>query len=307
MADKFVIPLLKKAIQNFVEKSLSLAQMIEFIQYAQEQQDCKKQIEKLVLCAVSKLCGYLVKHPTEAKIVEPALLLHTLEQRARFMKKLKGEDPRTFSGEWEAERSRLLSRVVAECCNAATTCCEESEGDCTGLSFYQFQQLLTHLPAVDSQAALTLLKVCRRLEEIPVANKNQIDNKQNNMIKSFEEKCMSLLAEKWKSDIMGKDEMKNRQLISSLQEISPRILAKLLVRISINYEQDLLLSEEINMINKHEILSEQSKRSRSSCNSGSGKDSTTDLKKKASYDRFISEMDIMYDTYDDGTISEVAY
>jgi hypothetical protein len=234
-------------------------------------------------------------------MVEPTLLLHTLEQRARFMKKLKGDDPRRFSGEWEAERSRLLSHVVAECCNAATTC-EKSKEDCAGLSFCQFQQLLTHLPALDSQAALILLKVCRRLEEIPVGDKNQIDNNKN-IMKSFAEKCISILVEQWRSDMLGKDEMKNRQLVSSLQDISPWILARLLVRVSINYEQDLLHSEEINMINKHEILSEQSKRSRNS--SSRGKDSKTDLKNKASYDRFISEMDNMYDTYDDGTMSEV--
>jgi len=248
MADKFVVPLLQKAIQNFVEKSLTLTELIEFIQHAQDQQFYKKEIERLVLCATSKLCAYLVKYPSEARLVQPPLLLNTLEKRAGFVKKLKGEDPRTFSGRWEAERSRMLSLVVAECCKAAKPA--------EDLSYFQFYQFLSHLPTVDSQAALTLLQVDRKLQLSTTKDKHPATYDRQKIMTSFEEKCVAALLEQWRSSMVGRNEKENEKLVESLQDLSPRVLAKLLVRISAKYEHELLMSEDYAMTGRqHEILS----------------------------------------------------
>jgi hypothetical protein len=317
MADKFVIPPLQKAIQKFVERYLSLTQMIEFIQYAQEQQDShKKEIEKLVLCAVSKLCGYLVKHPLEAKLVQPSLLLHTLEQRAKFMKKLKGEDPRTYSGEWEAERSRLLSCVVAECCKEATRDDQKLlSGGYENLSREQFKQLLSHLPALESEAAMALLHIDKKLNKENAADNSSESAHSKNLISSnnennksmttnaFEDQCVKVLGAQWRKGMLQKNQRDNDALIDFLQELSPRVLAKLLVKVSQQYELDVLAAEEsaaATMSPKHDILSQPSRKSVTSTmvNIHEAIDSPT-KKEKANHDRFCSEMTNMYNLYDD--------
>jgi BTB/POZ domain len=267
MADKFVIPQLQKAIQKFVERYLSLGQMIEFIQYAREQKDyTNKEIDKLVLCAVSKLCGYLVKRPAEAKDVDPKLLLYTLEQRAKVLKKLKAEDPQTYTGEWEAERSELLSKVVAECCNAATTEDQKmSGGEYPNLTRSQFQKMMTHLPALDDHAAMTLMHVDRKLTPKTKAMAGVSNLSPEPLEKgspsSFDDKCVEVMAARWRKGMLQKSEKENARLIEFLEELSPKVLAKLLVKVSQQYEVDILEAEESALAAKHDILSEPSRRS----------------------------------------------
>jgi hypothetical protein len=242
MGGKFVIPQLQTAIQRFVERYLSLGQMIEFIQYAREQTIyASKEIDKLVLCAVSKLCAYLVKHPKEAKEVEPSLLLYTLEQRAKVLKKLKAEDPQTYSGKWEAERSRLLSKVVAECCQMATMDVHKSpSGEYSTLSRSQFQQMMAHLPDLENHAALVLMQVDRKLASLtkPTQSYNN-----PHATSSFDDKCVEMMTAQWRKGILQKSEKENDRLIEFLQELSPKVLAKLLVRVSQQYEQDMNIAE----------------------------------------------------------------
>ena len=270
MADKFVVPL-QKPIEKFLGY-LSLKQTIEFVQYAQEQQEenHKKEIEKLVLCAVSKLCGYLVKHPLEAKLVQPSLLLHTLEQRAKFVKKLKEEDPQTYSGEWEAERSRLLSCVVAECCKEATKDERKlSHGEYETLSGEQFKQLTSYLPAYESEAAMTLMQVDKKLRK-DQSHKDLIPALHNNMnsttmTPAFEDQLVNVLGGRWRG--MLSDKGNNDDLVEFLQELSPRVLAKLLVKVSQRYELDLVAAEESAagaVSPKHDILSQPSRKSMTS-------------------------------------------
>ncbi|KAG7367282.1 BTB/POZ domain containing protein [Nitzschia inconspicua] len=267
MANKFAIPQLQKAIQKFVERYLNLGQMIEFIQYAREQQDyTHKEIDKLILCAVSKLCGYLVKHPEEAIDVEPTLLLYTLEQRAKVLNKLKNEDPRTYSGKWEADRSKLLSKVVAECCNAATgEDSQSSNGEYPRLTRHQFQQMMTHLPALDNDAAMVLMQVDRKLIPKITSVKNINKTSPQERIETgtssgFDEKCVEVMAAQWRKGMLQKSEKENERLIEFLQELSPRVLAKLLVKVSQQYELDILATEESDAA-RHEILSEPSRKS----------------------------------------------
>jgi hypothetical protein len=240
MGDKFVIPQLQTAIQKFVERYLSLGQMIEFIQYARGQTDyTNKEIDKLVLCAVSKLCAYLVKHPKQSKDVEPSLLLFILEQRSKVLKRLKEEDPQTYSGEWEAERSRLLSKVVAECCHTATKEGHKSpSGEFSTLSRSQFQQMMTHLPDLDNHAAMVLMHVDRKFTPMtnPAPNPHYgIDRSSS----SFDDKCVEVMAAKWRKGMLQKSEEENDRLIEFLEELSPKVLAKLLVRVSQQYEQSI--------------------------------------------------------------------
>ncbi|KAL3941488.1 MAG: hypothetical protein SGARI_000583 [Bacillariaceae sp.] len=268
MADKFVVPL-QKPIEKFLSY-LSLKQTIEFVQYAQEQQEenHKKEIEKLVLCAVSKLCGYLVKHPLESKLVQPSLLLHTLEQRAKFVKKLKEEDPRTYSGEWEAERSRLLSCVVAECCKEATKDEHKlSNGEYEALSGEQFKQLMSYLPAYESEAAMMLMQVDKKLKKESSTNKKLETALKNNMNSSsmtpaFEDQLVNVLGGRWRGMLSEKGN--NDDLVEFLQELSPRVLAKLLVTVSQQYEHSLVAAEESAagaVSPKQDILSQPSRKS----------------------------------------------
>ncbi|KAL3924586.1 MAG: hypothetical protein SGILL_000956 [Bacillariaceae sp.] len=314
IADKLGIPPLKRAIQKFVERYLSLAQMIEFIQYAQEQPDYhRKEIEKLVVCAVSKLCGYLVQHPLEAKYVQPSLLVYTLEQRAKFMKKLKVEDPTTYSGEWEKERSKLLSCVVAECCKeAARDFHKIPNGEFQNLSLEQFQQLLSHLPALESEAAMSLLQIDRKLKNETAKPSNvataahdqhqtsssgscstddEEKSKQAMTAVAFEDKCVQVLGAQWRKGMIQKSEKDNEALIEFLQELSPRVLAKLLVKVSQQYETDIVAAEESGLTSKHDILSQQSS---TIVNINQPMDSSN----KSNHDRFASEMADMYHLYD---------
>lgn len=255
MADRFIVPQLQKAIQKFVERYLNLGQMIEFISYARQQQDyTHKEIDKLILCAVSKLCGHLVKRPKEAKDVEPALLLYTLEQRAKVLQKLKDEDSSTYSEDWEAERAKLLSKVVAECCKAATT--EETKlanGEYPKLSRLQFQHMMTHLPALDDSAAMVLMQVDRKLisEDRSTSNHGTLSLSQQQQqpettasASNFNEKCVEVMAVQWRKGMLQKSEKENERLIEFLEELSPKVLAKLLVKVSQQYEVDILIAEE---------------------------------------------------------------
>jgi hypothetical protein len=147
---------LKIAIQSFVEKALNFSQTIKFLLFASHHEN-KDKVEKLVLFANSKLCGYLVKHPEDAGQVPPDLLAHVLHVHTKCIKVLKGKDPRNCSGDWELKRSRLLSKVVATCCHEAM----QSDSSKHKLSRQVFERLVNpkHLPAMDSDAALKLLQV----------------------------------------------------------------------------------------------------------------------------------------------------
>jgi hypothetical protein len=182
LAEKLLIPTLQRAIQAYVETALSVPQTIEFITHAQQY---APQSDQLVFSADSKLCAYLVKHPEEAKNVPPHALLQILTVRQQCMKVLKGEDPRQYSGEWETQRSRLLSRVVGECVlhhhhrrhednlkdddPDKKTAEHDQNATTTNIILTRpiFDKLThkQHLPALEAGAALKLLKVDALLRE----------------------------------------------------------------------------------------------------------------------------------------------
>jgi DNA-binding protein H-NS len=194
LAEKLVIPTLQRAIQTYVETALSVPQTIEFIAHAQQY---APQSDQLVFSADSKLCGFLVKHPEEAAHVPPHALLQILTVRQQCIKVLKGEDPRQYSGEWETQRSRLLSQVVSECVwhhhhrHHKDNNLKDDDSDKIKADHHQndttTNMILTrplfdklthkqHLPALEAAAALKLLKVDALLREEDEDEEDEIDH-----------------------------------------------------------------------------------------------------------------------------------
>jgi hypothetical protein len=246
MAARFGMPQLKKAIQSFIENALDFKQSLEFVSFARRQEN-KDKLEKLVLFANSKLCGYLVKHPEEAAQVPPDLLAHLLHKRSLVIKVLKGENPRKYSGDWELQRSCIISKVVAESCHVALL----SASSTNRLSRKVFKKLIDskNLPALDSEAALKLLQVDAALakeDENNMTGDDQADStaaitKLKKKLTYFEERCLHALAMGWRTKIMGG----STNLTDNLQEVAPHVLAELLVMVSKQYEEQMTKTQRL--------------------------------------------------------------
>lgn len=254
LADEFENELLQAALQTFVERSLNFEESVEFLSYARRHEHRTK-IEKLVLFTNSKLCGFLVQNPKEAMNISPELLSHILHKRAQVIKVLKGEDPRKFSGDWELERSKLLSVVVAECCYYAIN---------TGkpLSNHTFERLTSskHLPAVDSLAVLKILEVDAFLQKTETLKPNESTEEMpshpkkkrgDRKLTSLETRCLRALVMDWRN-IHAVDE--KSWLYHSLSHVQSHILAELMVSISNQYERALTTLKGTQERTKHEIL-----------------------------------------------------
>jgi hypothetical protein len=259
LADRMEVTMLMTAIQFFVEKSLNFEQSIEFLSFARRRDDRDK-VEKLVLFANSKLCGYLVKHPKDAAKISPDLLAHILNRRAQCIKVLKGEDPRKYSGNWELQRSRLLSVVVSECCYDAI----HSDSSNHTLSRQTFQRLINpkHLPAMDSEAALKMLQVDAAVttqEEKGSADDDtdQVDamaamiSKQKRKSSSLEDRCLQALVVDWRTIF----KRNKRKITETLSQLNPKVLAEMLVMVANQYEVDLAKSQQLTTSRRgHDIL-----------------------------------------------------
>lgn len=247
LADQFDVPELLTAIQSFIEKALDLKQSIEFLSTAKHYEN-KSKVEKLVLFANSKLCAYLVKNPDDAAQVPPDLLAHMLIRRTQCIKVLKGEDPRKYSGEWEIQRSELLSIVVAKCCKEAV----QSKDPKKKLTRKIFERLVhpTNLPAVDATAALMLL----RADHMTSVNENggfrtdeRVNPQLNDHFSLLENRCLNALAEKWRQMYR----LKRKTIIQELKGCSPHILAELLVLVSHQYEDSIKKAEKSTLRMEH--------------------------------------------------------
>ena len=232
LAEKFESNMLMTAIQTFVEKSLTFEQSVEFLSFARQQRQRDK-IEKLVLFTNSKICGYLVQHPKESKKVPPEMLAHILHRRAQVMKVLKGEDPRKFSGEWEIERSRLLSAVVAECCYHAVV--QDTKKPL--LTRHTFDRLINpkHLPALDSRAALKLLQVDAVLDSGKDLERRG-SNHHGNALSSVESRCIQALVGDWRNILK---ENLGSIFTEALSSVKGSVLAEILILVSNEYERQI--------------------------------------------------------------------
>jgi hypothetical protein len=266
LAEKLEIPTLQRAIRAYVEKSLNLDQVVEFITYARKY----KAGDKLVFFANSKLCGYLVKHPELAGQVPPELLVHILHKRKCAIKVLKGEDPRKFSGDWEKKRSKQLSKVVAECVlkqynNLQPSSLSDPMKSKCPLTRSIFNKLVhkQNLPHIEVEAALKLLQMDAILckDEEAEVEQEALNNKVQRSIalSCLEERCLESLAYSWR-DLMKKYDGVEREngsddetdidvpsmslasLLESLRQFSPSVLADLLVLTSVQYEDKLAQS-----------------------------------------------------------------
>lgn len=234
LAEKFENTMLMDGIQSIVEKALSFEQSIEFLSCARHHRQRDK-LEKLVLCTNSKICGYLVEYPKEARKVPPETLAHILHRRAQVMKVLKGENPRKFSGQWESERSRLLSTVVAECCYHAVT----QDTRASLLTRHTFDRLVNpkHLPALDSQAALKLLQVDGVLQKKKERGDHLVvTSPDRNSLSSFESRCIRALVSGWRTIINDNQASIMTDVLSS---VNGHVLAEILVLVSKQYERQI--------------------------------------------------------------------
>jgi hypothetical protein len=265
LADKLEIPTLQRAIQGYVEKSLNLDQMVEFITCARKY----KAGDKLVFFANSKLCGYLVKHPEKSGQVPPELLVHILHKRQCAIKVLKGEDPRKFSGDWEQKRSKQLSKVVAECVLKQYKKKRQpsSSGDpvvvlkcpVTRPIFNKLVQK-RYLPHIEVEAAVKLLQMdallCKDEEAEEEQEVSDEKSERSNALSCLEERCLESLAYSWRKMIKKCDSVEREEgsddetdtdvpsmslssLLDNLRQFSPNVLADLLVLTSVQYEDTL--------------------------------------------------------------------
>lgn len=226
LASKFEIELLQTAIQTFVEKTLNFNQSIDFLSCARDHPDWEK-IEKLILFTNSRICGYLVKNPSKASKVPATILAHILLTRSQAIKVLREVNPRKFSVEWELERSRLLSSVVAICCVHSSRPPEEMAGE-ERLSRQVFRQLISskHLPALSYEAALSLLQVDFILR---VQEGGKDESRTSSKLSSFENRCADAIVAGW-WDLLEKEP--NAQLIEMLSHLKSLLLAEILIRVS---------------------------------------------------------------------------
>ena len=229
LAERFQNEQLMSEIQKIVENSLDFEQSMEFLSHARRYSHREK-IENLALFTNSKICGYLVRYPVEARKVLPELLAHILHRRAQVMKVLKGEDPRKFSGEWEIERSKSLSLVVAECCYGAAS----SPTRKYTLTRATFERLTNpvHLPALDCQAALKLLQVDGHL----LMDEGSPHVSEQEELSSFESRCVQALVANWRF-ILGENE--SSVFSRNLSTLKSHVLASILTQVSLQYERKL--------------------------------------------------------------------
>ena len=272
LADRFGIHSLHKAIEDYVERSLNLSQMIEFISCARQHQAG----DKLNFFANSKLCGYLVRYPETASDVPPDVLAYVLHKRQQCVKVLKGEDPRRYSGDWEAKRSRLLSKVVAACasyhCQNSTTQRGKETTNArksSSLTRSLFDKLTSkvYLPHIDAGAAMKLLKVDGMLAKGTTSDRGEADDIQ---LTCLQERCVHSLIQNWREfmrQCSQRDNIENENvhrsnkngvqesafsllslsaLSESLRFVAPQVLADLLVLTSLKYETQLSNSRESN-------------------------------------------------------------
>jgi hypothetical protein len=215
LADRLKINSLQKAIETYVERALNLDQMIEFI-------TCARQYnagDKLVFFANSKLCGYLVKNPKEGGKVPPDVLAHVLHKRQQCVKVLKGEDPRRYSGDWEAQRSQLLSRVVGECVmqqndewqkqcakakrqqqgkNSSTTAVVKAPPSPITRELFDRLTNKMYLPHIDTNAAIQLLKVDGLLGNHPSRNVDHPEVPGQANMTCLQERCTQSIIQSWR-------------------------------------------------------------------------------------------------------------
>jgi len=233
LAIKFDSEMLQTAIQTFVEKSLDFDQAIDFLSCARHHPD-KEKVEKLVLLTNSRICGYLVKNPSDAAKVPPTVLAHILHKRSQVLKVLKGGDPKKFSEDWELGRSRLLSSVVANCCLQASCPAVEMSANDERLSRQTFEKLTNpkHLPALNCDAALSLLKVDCILSGDETAKKGQVMSSPPTL-SSLEHRCVDAIVSSWTTILARED---YAQLLSMLSAMKASVLAEILIDVSQQYE-----------------------------------------------------------------------
>lgn len=245
LAIEFDCEMLMTAIQNLARESLTLDQSIHFLRHAREYPDTKK-IKKLLMLANSRICAYVVKSPSKAARIAPGLLVQILEMRRHALKTLRGKDPEAFSGDWERKRSLLLSVVVAECCRhsmAATEReAEEGWGDLDKKTFEELTQP-QYLPALDPDAAISLLKVDFMLDDCAAGNNHHaIPRVQSN---SLESRSMDAIVSGWGELLAGCSDI---SLIERISFIKPSLLAEIMIKISRQYERCLTSSVNTNAV-----------------------------------------------------------
>ena len=252
LAIKFDIEILQTAIQIFVEQSLDFEQAVDFLSCARHHPD-KEKVEKLVLLTNSRICGFLVKNPTDAVKVPPTVLAHILHKRSQVLKVLKGGDPRKFSGDWELGRSRLLSSVVANCCLQASRPIEELSKNDERLSRQTFEKLTNpkHLPALNCDAALSLLKVDCILS-VDESGKKGMAMSSPPTLSSLEHRCVDTIVSSW-TTILGREDC--AQLFSMLSALKASVLAEILIDVSRHYENSM---SHLGTPQRHDVLGSMS-------------------------------------------------
>jgi hypothetical protein len=241
MADTFDIPQLKEAIKGFVQNAMGPQQLVEFLQCALGYER-KERIQKLILLAESKLCGYLVKNTLKVAKVPPSLLYRILHKRAQCINVLKKKNPEKYTKQWEIERSIMIGRVVGESCFEAA-CSQNASKVLTT----QLLKRITNpkiLPVIDSDAALKLLQVQALLVQLESSQRDSADtnpfpadstygNVRIRKLSSLQQRCVQALTREWRSKYAEERSF----LLASLRNIAPNVLTELLFAVSQMYEE----------------------------------------------------------------------
>jgi len=238
LAETLDIPKLKEAMQLFVQNAMDLNQLIDFLTFVSER-NIGATIQRLVLLAESKLFGFLVKNSEQGSLVPPQILYRILQKRKQCIDILKERNPIKYTNKWEKDRSKVIGRIIGECCIQAVT----SNRASPSLTLRMLETITNPgiLPAIDGETSLKLLQVEGMLVQMSKcgsehSRKSRVN--ETNLLQ-LEKRCVSTLVPQWRSMIRD-----NRPSITTaMKNFTPTALAQLLLAVSEMYESDTSTSE----------------------------------------------------------------
>lgn len=231
LAETLDIPKLKEAMQLFVQNAMDLNQLIDFLSFVSEQ-NIGATIQRLVLLAESKLFGYLVKEPEQGSLVPPQILYRMLQKRKQCIDILKKRNPMKYTNKWETERSKVIGRIIGECCIQAVTANRASPS----LTLRMLETITNPniLPAIDGETSLKLLQVQGMLVQMSksVSSQSLKSRVKETHLLQLQKRCIATLALEWRRMIRGS----RPSITAAMKNFTPTAIAELLLAVSEMYE-----------------------------------------------------------------------
>ncbi|CAJ1933618.1 unnamed protein product [Cylindrotheca closterium] len=232
LAETLDIPKLKEAMQLFVQNAMDLNQLVDFLTFVSDR-NIGATIQRLVLLAESRLFGFLVENVERGSLVPPQILYRILQKRKQCIGVLKKRNPIKYTRRWENERSKVIGRIIGECCVQAVNTNRPSPS----LTLRMLETITNRaiLPAIDGETALKILQVEGVLVQMSKCGSEhaQHESRMNDTnLLQLEKRCILMLVPEWRR--MLRD---NRPSIAvAMKTFTPTALAELLLSVSEMYE-----------------------------------------------------------------------